>query len=97
MQSSISKIVAMAGVVSLSAILLTSQTAPAPQTPPKLADDYSGMYSFLQDGEFGRVTVEDQGRGTGVVSRYGDLESDRGPFLDQFFTLGRPDSNKLPF
>src|SRR3989440_12773548 len=97
MQSSISKIVAMAGVVSLSAILLTSQTAPPSQTPPKPAEDYSGMYSFLQDGEFVQVTVEDQGRVTGFVSRYGDLESDRGAFLDQFFKQGKLDSNKLTF
>jgi hypothetical protein len=96
MRSSISKILAMVGVVSLSAILLTSQTAP-PQTPPKPADDYSGMYSFLQDGEFVQVTVEDQGRVTGFVSRYGDLESDRGAFLDHFFKLGKLDGNKLTF
>src|SRR5438094_2228363 len=97
MQSSISKIVAMAGVVSLSAILLTSQTAPAPQTPPKPAEDYSGMYSFLQDGEFVQVTVEDAGRLTGFVSRYGDLESDRGAFLDQFFKKAKLDGKKLSF
>src|SRR5256712_12451680 len=97
MQSSISKIVAMAGVVSLSAILLTSQTAPPSQTPPKPAEDYSGMYSFLQDGEFVQVTVEDQGRVTGFVSRYGDLESDRGAFLDQFFKQGKLDGKKLSF
>ena len=97
MQSSISKILAMAGVVFLSASLLTPQTAPPSQTPPKPAEDYSGMYSFLQDGEFVQVTVEDQGRVTGFVSRYGDLESDRGAFLDQFFKQGKLDSNKLTF
>ena len=97
MRSSISRILAMVGVVSLSAILLTSQTAPPTQTPTKPADDYSGMYSFLQDGEFVQVTVEDQGRVTGFVSRYGDLESDRGAFLDQFFKQGKLDGNKLTF
>src|SRR5947199_2139960 len=97
MQSSISKIVAMAGVVSLSAILLTSQTTPPSQTPPKPAEDYSGMYSFLRDGEFVQVTVEDQGRVTGFVSRFGDLESDKGQVLDQFFKSGKLDGNKLAF
>ncbi len=97
MQSSISKMRVMAGGVFLSAILLTSQTVPPPQTRPKPTDDYSGMYSFLQDGEFVQVTVEDQGRVTGFVSRYGDLESDRGAFLDQFFKQGKLDSNKLTF
>src|SRR6266576_6205074 len=97
MQSSISKILAMAGVVFLSASLLTSQTAPPSQTPPKPAEDYSGMYSFLQDGEFVQVTVEDQGRVSGFVSRYGDLESDRGAFLDQFFKTGKLEGKKLSF
>jgi hypothetical protein len=97
MRSSISRILAMVGVVSLSAILLTSQTAPPTQTPTKPADDYSGMYSFLQDGEFVQVTVEDQGRVTGFISRYGDLQSDRGAFLDQFFKQGKLDGNKLTF
>ena len=60
-------------------------------------EDYSGMYSFLQDGEFVQVTVEDQGRVTGFVSRYGDLESDRGAFLDQFFKQGKLDGKKLSF
>ena len=55
------------------------------------------MYSFLQDGEFVQVTVEDAGRVTGFVSRYGDLQSDKGEFLDQFFKQGKLDGNKLTF
>jgi hypothetical protein len=66
-------------------------SAPAP------GSEYSGMYSFLRDGEFVQVTVEGQGRVTGFVSRYGDLESDRGAFLDHFFKQGKLDSNKLTF
>jgi hypothetical protein len=63
----------------------------------KLAADYSGMYSFLQDGEFVQITVEDEGRVSGFISRYGDLDSDRGAFLDQFFKQGKLDGNKLSF
>jgi hypothetical protein len=59
--------------------------------------DYSGTYSFLRDGEFVQVTVEDQGRVTGFVSRYGDSESDRGVFLDHFFKSGKLDGNQLAF
>jgi hypothetical protein len=55
------------------------------------------MYAFLQDGEFVQVTVEDAGRVTGFVSRYGDLDSDRGAFLDQFFKTGKLDGRKLSF
>ena len=44
-----------------------------------------------------QVTVEDQGHVTGFVSRFGDLESDKGMFLDQFFKQGKLDGNKLTF
>jgi hypothetical protein len=68
------------------------------KAPPKpAASDYSGMYSFLRDGEFVQVTVEDQGHVTGFVSRFGDLDSDKGEFLDQFFKSGKLDGNKLTF
>ncbi|MGH9497566.1 MAG: hypothetical protein ACRD3L_00320 [Terriglobales bacterium] len=55
------------------------------------------MYTFLQEGEFVQVTVEDEGNVTGFVSRYGDSDSDRGTFLDQFFKQGRLNGNKLSF
>ena len=66
----------------LLASLLTGQNPAQSSTP---AQDYSGMYSFLQEGEFVQLTIEDDGRVTGFISRYGDSESDRGAFLDQFF------------
>jgi hypothetical protein len=59
--------------------------------------EYSGMYSFLKEGEFVQVTVEDAGHVTGFVSRYGDLESDKGAFLDQFFKSGKLEGNTLTF
>ena len=60
------------------------------------APDYSGMYSFLREGEFVQVTVE-TGRVTGFISRYGDSEGDRGEFLDHFFTEGKLDGTHLTF
>lgn len=73
-----------------------------PQSLPtaKAASDgrqYSGMYSFLKDGEFVQLTVEDNGHVAGFISRYGDGESDKGEFLDQFFKNGKLDENKLSF
>ena len=58
---------------------------------------YSGMYTFLKDGEFVQLTVEDGGSVTGFISRFGDGESDKGAFLDQFFKTGRIDGSKLNF
>src|SRR4029077_7813642 len=61
------------------------------------AQPYSGMYTFLKEGESVQVTVEDGGNVTGFVSRYGDGDSDKGAFLDQFFKSGKLDGNKLSF
>jgi hypothetical protein len=72
----------------------TSELAPPPQKDEKA---YSGMYTFLKDGEFVQVTVEDDNSVTGFISRYGEGESDKGAFLDQFFKSGKLDGNKLTF
>ena len=82
----------------ISSCLTSQDSAQRPLAPPNPAEDYSGMYAFLRDGEFVQVTVEDGGRRvTGFVSRYGDLDSDRGAFLDQFFKTGKLDGRKLTF
>jgi hypothetical protein len=67
--------------------------APNPATP---GADYSGMYSFLRDGEFVQVSVEDQGHVIGFVSRYAGSEGDGG-FLEHFFKSGKLDGNQLAF
>ena len=69
----------------------------AAQTAPPVADDYSGMYSFLKDGEFIQVTIEGKATVSGFISRFGDSESDRGTFLNQFFKSGTSDGSKLSF
>jgi len=78
-------------------LLLTGQNPPQNSTPTHPAEDYSGMYSFLRDGEFVQLTIEDGARVTGFVSRYGDTESDKGAFLDQFFKDAKLDGTKLSF
>jgi hypothetical protein len=88
----------LAGILPL--LFLTCSWMLAGQNPPQNstpAEEYSGMYSFLQEGEFVQITVEDAGKVTGFVSRYGDSESDRGAFLDQFFKQGKLDGTRLSF
>ena len=75
----------------------TGDQASAPEKDAKTGTNYSGMYTFLKDGEFVQVTVEDEGRVTGFISRFGDGESDKGAFLDQFFKNGKLEGNKLSF
>ncbi len=65
-------------------------------TQPSQSDDISGMYTFLREGEFVQVTVE-EGRVSGFVSRYGDSDTDKGTFLDQFFDKASLEGNKLSF
>ena len=78
-------------------LLVSAQNPAQAPAPAKPADDYSGMYSFLREGEFVQITVEDDGRVTGFVSRYGNSDSDRGTFLNQFFKQGKLDGTKLSF
>ena len=55
------------------------------------------MYTFVREGEFVQITVEDKGVVSGFISRFGDSESDKGTFLDQFFKSGRIEGNKVSF
>jgi hypothetical protein len=73
------------------------QSASNSAKEPKAGQEFSGMYTFLKEGEFLQLTVEDAGHVTGFVSRYGDGESDKGAFLDQFFKTGKLEGNKLIF
>jgi len=84
-------------LLSISIAWAQTSQEPTPPSAPNVGHGYSGMYTFLKDGEFVQVTVEDEGHVTGFVSRYGDGESDKGAFLNQFFKTGKLDGNKLNF
>jgi hypothetical protein len=75
--------------------LMLAQTATQP--PTASLPDYSGMYSFLKDGEFIQITLEDKGKVSGFISRYGDSESDKGTFLDQFIKSGNANGKQVSF
>lgn len=61
-----------------------AQEDSANATVPHAAEDISGMYSFVKEGEFLQITL-DQKSVTGYISRMGESDSDNGVFLDQFF------------
>ncbi|MGB8062573.1 MAG: hypothetical protein WCF26_11805 [Candidatus Sulfotelmatobacter sp.] len=98
-----------AGALSRPAQMRAQSAAPQESAPAKSAERaeppaksdgpqaYSGMYSFLKEGEFVQLTVEDAGHVTGFISRFGDQESDKGAFLDQFFKTGKLEGNELSF
>src|SRR5882672_4579455 len=92
------KIVRAVALASLLAALAFGQTgAGSVQSQSAAQPDYSGMYTFLREGEFVQITVEDAGQVTGFVSRYGNSESDQGAFLDHFFKQGKLDGHDLTF
>jgi hypothetical protein len=67
------------------------------QSPDRAtADDISGMYTFLDEGEFVQINREEDGV-TGYISRMGDRESDRGSFLDQFFSKAAIQGHEVSF
>ena len=107
-QSVVLRFVVVFGIIASSSLTMAAQNdksqAPksgaqpgVPATDAKAGTNYSGMYMFLKEGEFVQVTVEDAGKVTGFISRYGEGESDKGAFLDQFFKSGKLDGNKLSF
>ena len=69
---------------------------PAP-TPAQPADDISGMYTFLREGEYLQLNVDPQGEVTGVISRYSDPARDRGAFLDHLLDTATLQGAKLTF
>ena len=66
------------------------------RSPARPGAEYSGMYSFLSDGEFLQLTVEDQGHVIGIVSRYADAAHEGG-FINHFFESGQLTGNQLAF
>ena len=55
------------------------------------------MYSFVKEGEFMQITLEEKGKVTGFISRYGDSENNQGTFLDQFIKSGSYDGKQVRF
>lgn len=67
-----------------------------PATPSTVSPDVSGMFTFLREGEFVQLSLED-GQLTGFISRFGDTEDDKGEFIDQFFDKASLQGDHLTF
>jgi len=81
----------LAAIAVMGALMQAQNTAPV-ATP----SDLSGMFTFLREGEFVQLTVED-GQLSGFISRFGDTESDKGEFIDQFFDQTSLQGDRLSF
>jgi hypothetical protein len=58
---------------------------PSPNAPAPDASVIAGMYTFLREGEFIQVDVEEGNYVTGYISRYADEKNDKAGFVDHFF------------
>lgn len=77
----------------LMALASFAQSATSRNTP----EDISGMYSFLQEGEFVQVNLEDGSHVSGFISRYGGSTDDKGAFLNHMFKEGELKGSHLHF
>jgi hypothetical protein len=77
-------------------LMATPAIAHAQVASPANGSDPSGMYTFLKEGEFVQLTVED-GKLSGFVSRFGETNSDKGEFIDQFFDKASLEGSHLSF
>jgi hypothetical protein len=82
-------------------LLLTPLVAQAqPQSPARAespaAQDITGLYSFVHEGEFVEIEVND-GKVTGLVSRFKDDNSEKPEFVEQFFDQASLDGATLSF
>jgi hypothetical protein len=76
---------------------LRQKPYPAPtESVSAAAEDISGTYSFLKDDEIVQINMEETGV-SGYISRQGDMESDRGQFLDMFFNKAAVKGNSVSF
>jgi hypothetical protein len=80
-------------VLLASALSVAQSAEPQKRTAPP--DDYSGMYSFLQEGEFVQINLEEGTRLTGFISRYSDGE--KALFVDHFFDKAEFHGHDLSF
>ncbi len=81
-------------VLLCAACAVWSQTSALKPAQPA---DISGLYSFLHEGEFLQLNVDTEGKVKGIVSHFGELESDRGAPLDHIIVNGTREGDRLAF
>ena len=91
------KLTSLVTVLLVCVMSLFLPTSAAAQSAASDAPDYSGMYSFVKDGEFMQITLEDKGAVSGFISRYGDSSTEKGTFLDQFIKSGTANGAHVTF
>jgi len=85
------------GIAALSLALVASGLAQSSaNTPLPISADITGMYSFVHEGEFVQIEVND-GKVTGLVSRFKNEDLEKAQFVDQFFEQATLEGARLTF
>lgn len=90
----------MKNVFRISALLLILITGGLAQSLAKpesqLGGDVTGLYSFVHEGEFVQIEVN-EGKVTGLISRFKGEDLDKAEFIDQFFAQATLEGATLTF
>ena len=61
-----------------------------------MSGDITGLYSFVHEGEFVQIEV-DEGKVTGLVSRFKNENPAKAEFVDQYFEQAKLEDSTLSF
>jgi hypothetical protein len=90
----------MKNIFAIAALILMVATAALAQTEavaePQIGDQITGMYSFVREGEFVQIEVNNE-KVTGLVSRFKAEDAEKAEFVDQFFDEAKLDGASLSF
>jgi hypothetical protein len=85
------------GLVVLLFALAVSGLCQSPAiTEPQVNADITGMYSFVHEGEFVQIEVN-EGIVTGLVSCFKDEDTEKAEFVDHFFEQAKLEGTTLSF
>jgi hypothetical protein len=90
----------MTNVFGIAALLFTMAITALAQSPaqaePPAGNNITGMYSFVHEGEFVQIEVN-EGNVTGLVSRFKGDNPEKSEFVDQFFDQAKLEGANLSF
>jgi hypothetical protein len=90
----------MKKVFGITALLLAFVAAglaqPSTKAEPQFSGDITGLYSFVHEGEFVQIEVN-EGKVTGLISRFKGEDLEKAEFVDQFLEQAKLEGATLSF
>jgi hypothetical protein len=90
----------MKNILGIAALLFAMAASGMAQSPakaePQAGEEITGLYSFIHEGEFVQIEVN-EGKVTGLVSRFKDDDPEKAEFVDQYFEQAKLEGTALSF